>query len=101
MTEHGLFEVDTDDLRRAGNALLRVADLVERASRRPSVPGRAGWAAAPLTAAAGRFEARYAHLLDGLAAEVDRSGEELKGTAFAYDEADAIAERRMRDLAAR
>lgn len=81
--------------------MLRIADEVTSHAGQDSMPGRSAWRAGALSGAAARFDARYRHLLHGLGDELDRSGEGLKGTAFAYDEADAIAQRRFQDLGSR
>ncbi len=101
MADASLFEVDTAELRRTGNDVLRVADRVAGVGAAPVLPGPEAWSAGPLTSAGVRFDARYRYLLTALAAEVDRAGEQIKGAASAYDEADAMARDHLAGLPAR
>ena len=86
-----LFEVDTDDLRATGNALLGVGDGVEASGRREVLGARGSWGHGVLTGAGDRFADRFGYLVEGLGQETADTGSSLRGKAYGYEEADWAA----------
>lgn len=89
MAGASLFEVDTEDLRAAGNALLAVSDDVGASSRAGLLLGQAGYGDVEARAAARQFADRVTYLVEGLACEVEDAGHVLRGAASGYEEVDA------------
>lgn len=86
-----LFEVDTDDLRATGSALLGVGDGVEASGCREALGARDLWGHRGLTGAGGRFADRFGYLVEGLGLEIVSTGQSLRGKAYGYEECDWAA----------
>lgn len=89
MAGASLFEVDTDDLRVAGNALLAVSDDVGASSRAGLLLGLAAYGDVKARAAARPFADRLSYLVEGLSREIEDAGHVLRGAASGYEEVDA------------
>lgn len=89
MAGASLFEVDTQDLRAAGNALLAVGDDVGASSRAGLLLGQADYGDVEARAAARPFADRFTYLVEGLAREIEEAAHVLRGSAFGYQEVDA------------
>lgn len=86
----GGHEVDTDELRACGSGMIRAGDALVDTAGRGAVLGRAGYGGAALTRAAGDFAARYTYLVRQLGDEAEDIGTQMRGSAFAYEERDAM-----------
>lgn len=88
MVEHAGVEVDSDELRRAGNRLLEASDTVLRAATAELCSRTDSWGSAAAHEAGDRFAARFGHLLRTLADELDDAGHQLRLSAEGYDHVD-------------
>ena len=77
--------VDTDELRRAGNATLADSDSIETASHHVHMAGSSSYGSGALKTAARQFSDRFSYALGQLADDTDAAGRSLRGTAEAYD----------------
>lgn len=89
MAGASLFEVDTDDLRAAGGALLAVSDDVGASSRAGLLLGHATYGDVTARAVARPFADRLTYLVEGLSREIESAGHVLRGAASGYEEVDA------------
>lgn len=89
MAGASLFEVDTDDLRAAGSALLVVSDDVGASSRAGLLLGLAAYGDVTARAAARPFADRLTYLVEGLSREIEDAGHLMRGAAAGYEEVDA------------
>lgn len=89
MAGASLFEVDTDDLRSAGSALLAVSDGVGTSSRAGLLLGLAAYGDLAARAAARPFADRLTYLVEGLSREIEDAGHVMRGAASGYEEVDA------------
>ncbi|GEN80417.1 hypothetical protein [Actinotalea fermentans] len=94
----GGHEVDTEELRACGSGMVRAGDAITGTAARGATPGRAGYGGADLTRAADTFEARFTYLLRRLGDEAEDIGVSMRGSAFAYEESDAMIAASMDDL---
>lgn len=94
----GGHEVDTDELRACGSGMVRAGDAIVDTAGRGAMLGRAAYGAATLLRAAGDFEARFTYLIRQLGAEAEDIGVHMRGSAFAYEESDAMVAASMDDL---
>ena len=85
-----VLEVDYAELRAAARAAFAVADDLGAIGRAGPLPGREAYPA-PLRSPAGRFSARYGHLVRGLGRNADDAGEVLRVAAQAYEADDVLA----------
>jgi hypothetical protein len=83
--------VDTDELRRAGNATLADSDHIETASHHVHMAGSSSYGSGSLNTAARQFSDRFSYALRQLAEDTDEAGRSLRGTAQAYDYMDTSA----------
>ena len=91
MTDHGFFDVDTDELRARGSGLLTAGDAVEATAARGGLGASQWYGSGALHGAAGRFVDRYTYALRGLGEALVDEGHDMRGSAFFYEEADAMA----------
>ena len=96
----GGYTVDIDALCDTANVVLGLADRVDVVGERGAMHGNAEYGYA-LPASAVSWARRYSYLVDGLAAEIEHAGYELRGTADAYREVDDAVEARARLLGSR
>ena len=89
MAEARYFEVDTDELRAAGSAMVRTGDDVVASARRGILLAHGHYGSSVLDGAAGRFADRFSYLVRGLGDDVAETGVQLRGSAWSYDEQDA------------
>jgi hypothetical protein len=82
---------DTDELRAAGSAMYAVADDVATMRGKGMLTNRAQWPLCSASDAAARFADRFDYLLQQLGTQVDTAGTDLRGTADAFEEAEAMA----------
>ncbi len=90
MSDGGFLEVDIDELHARGTAMLTAGDAVEATANRGCLGGSQWYGSGVLNAAAGRFEDRYLYLLRQVSDAMVTEGYDMRGSAFAYEEADAI-----------
>lgn len=90
MGEGSYYEVDTDELRARGNGMLRAGDAVHATASRGVLLGHSAYGGALLEPAAGRFADRYTYLLGQVGDEAVTEGNRMRGSAFAYEECDAM-----------
>lgn len=90
MGEGSYYEVDADELRARGNGMLRAGDAVHAAAARGALLGHSGYGGAQLGPAGGGFADRYTYLLRQVGDEAVTEGYRMRGSAFAYEESDAI-----------
>ncbi|NTW40362.1 MAG: hypothetical protein HGA44_10825 [Cellulomonadaceae bacterium] len=100
MGANGLLAVDGDELCSGGTGLLRAGDAVHATAARGALLGKATYGGVDLTRASDRFADRYTYLLNELGDEVLKEGRSMRGFAFAYAEADAMAGDALTDVAA-
>jgi len=77
--------VDTDELRRAGNATLGDSDSIETVSHHVHMAGSSAYGSGALQTAARQFSDRFSYALGQLAEDTDEAGRSLRGTAQAYE----------------
>ena len=78
--------------------MVRAGDAIVDTAGRGAMLGRAAYGAATLLRAAGDFEARFTYLIRQLGAEAEDIGVHMRGSAFAYEESDAMVAASMDDL---
>lgn len=85
-----VLEVDYEELRAAARTAFDVADDLGVLGRAEPLLRRESydW---PLVSPAGRFAARYGHLVRGLGRSADDAGEVLRTAAWAYEADDLLA----------
>lgn len=86
--------VDVDEVRQVANRVLGIADRTEAVASRRTMHEASSFGM-PLAAAATQWADRYAHLLDGVAAEVEHAGYALRSTADVFHEVEISARRRL------
>lgn len=101
MTENGFYEVDTDELRACGNGMLGAGDALHTTGTKGLMLGHStyGLTGATLDRAATRFADRFTYLLGQLGDEAIRMGHAMRGSAFAYEESDAMIAQSQDDIA--
>ncbi|WP_448630978.1 hypothetical protein [Cellulomonas soli] len=99
MVEPAGMEVDSDELRHAGNRLLEASDAVLRASSGRLCSGADSWGSGQAGLAGGQFAARFAHVTRSLADELDDAGHQLRLSAEGYDYVDADVATRLTGIA--
>ena len=82
------FGVDTDEVRAAGNAVLRASDAVEAAGRSRVMTDAGRWGDATAESAGVRFANRFEYLLQGLGTKTEGAGSALRSSASTYDDMD-------------
>lgn len=88
VVEHAGVEVDSDELRHAGNRLLEISDTVLRAGSTDLCVRTDTWGSVVARAAGGRFAGRFGYLLRTLAEELEDAGHQLRLSAEGYDYVD-------------
>lgn len=91
VSDGGSFEVDIDELHARGTAMLTAGDAVEVTANRGCLGGSQWYGNGALHWAAGRFVDRYTYLLRGVGEALVDEGHDMRGSAFFYEEADAMA----------
>lgn len=84
------FEVDTEELRAAGSAMVRTGDDLAASARRGLLLAEGSYGVRELDGAGARFASRFTYLVDGLGEEIANVGVHMRGSADAYEEVDAM-----------
>lgn len=97
LTDHGYdecghYEVDIEELRARGNDMLGAGDALNATAGKGVMLGHSayGLTGGGLDRAATRFADRFTYLLRQLGDEAVTLGDSMRGSALAYEEADAI-----------
>lgn len=82
---------DLAEVQAASTAMRNLGDALERQGRAEVLGARGGYGSPELAAAAGRFSARYGHLVRTLGTTAADAGDVLHVTATSYRDADIEA----------
>ena len=88
-------EVDFEELKAAGTAMVTTGDDVGASARRGVLLAEGHYGVREMDDAAGRFAARFTHLVEGIGEEIASVGMRMRGSADGYAEFDALMGRNL------
>ena len=80
--------------------MLTAGDAVHATAVKGALLGKGAYGSVELVRASGRFADRYTYLLNQVGDEILKEGHSMRGFAFAYAEAEAMAGADLADVAA-